>query len=281
MTAKNEKTSRIGLRLMKPHIRLLERIYLFSMLALFLFIVFTPYLIRSGVSLFEEEMVEAITIVFLFAVGCVVLLLYRKEVARNRRKAARSEQEKRSLEQQLTEAFKYIGSVNVQVREIKTAFSDIGNFPESRKDFRYILQFLADRALSIVSVDWVLLRIIDTQTLDTLGEYCQSRGKAVVLKHKIGNRELTSGNDLLDLTIIASAQGNFNIKTMCIMPKTEVSQEQGIFVRALINQLEMLFVIFTSSHYNNSRLKPIGQTHQRPRNQEVNPRCLNIRESYQ
>jgi hypothetical protein len=247
---------------MKLRIKLLERIYTLSLISLFLFIVFTPYLIKSGISLFEEELVEVITIIFLFGVGYIVFLLYRKEVAKNLEKLARSKQQKRSLEQQLAEAFKYIGSLNIQVREIRAVFSDIRKFPESKKDVKYILQFLSDRALSIVNVDWVMLRIIDTQALNTLGECCQTRTSAVILKHRIANRELMSAKNMLDLAITATVQENFNVKTFCIMPKIELSQEQKIFLMALVNQLEMLFVIFTSLHYKNSRLKPIGQTHQ-------------------
>jgi hypothetical protein len=263
---------------MKSHIKLLERIYLLSLLSLFLLIVFTPYLIRTGISLFEEELVEVTVILFLFALGYAVLLLYRKEVTKNLRELATSKQEKNSLEEQLGEAFKYIGSMNVQVREIKAVFSNMGKFPETKKDVKYILQFLADRILSMVNVEWVLLRIINTQDLDTLGEYCETRGKAVILKHKIGNRELVSSKQSVGLTIIASAQENFYIKTLCIMPKAEISQEQEIFIKALVNQLEMLFVIFTSSHYKNSRVKSIGQTCQRSRNPQFKSDHLKIKE---
>ena len=240
---------------MIAHIKPLERIYLLALVALFLLIVFTPYLIRSGISLFEEELVEVITIVFLFAVGCVVLLLYRKEVAKNLRELNRFEQDKNSLRQRLDEAFKYIGSVNIQIREIKAAFSDISKFPETKKDFRYILQFLADRTLSIVNVEWVLFRIINTQNLDTLGEYCETRGKAVILKHKIGNKELISATKLGELIIIASGQENFHIKTLCIMPKAIITQDQRVLIKAVTNQLQMLFVIFTSLYYKDTRLR--------------------------
>lgn len=266
---------------MKSRIKILEWIYLFSLLSLSLCIVVTPYLIKSGVSLFEEEIVEVSIIVILFAVGYVVLLLYRKEVAKNLRELASFKQVKKSLEQQLTDAFKYIGSMNVQVQEIKRAFSDMAKFPESRKDFRYILQFLAERALSIVDVDWVLIRIIDTEALHTLGEYCQTRGKVVILKHRVGNRELISSKNLSDLTIVASAQGNFNIRTLCIMPKTDISQEQEIFLRALVNQLEMLFVIFTSAHYKNGRLKAMGQMRQGSKDQDLGSGRLQVEKSRQ
>lgn len=260
---------------MNAHIKPLERIYLSALLILFLLIVFTPYIIGSGISLFEEELVEVTAIVFLFSVGCVVLLLYRKEVAKNLRELDRFKQDKNNLEQQLVEAFKYIGTVNIQVREIKAAFSDIDKFPETKKDFRYILQFLADRTLSMVNAEWVLLRIINTQNLDTLREYCQARGKAVILKHKIGNRELLSNVTPEGFTIVESGQENFHIRTLCIMPKATISQEQKIFVKAMVNQLEMLFVIFTSLYYKDARLRFTDQSARLTENGLVRTRHLN------
>lgn len=226
------------------------------MLVLFLLIVFTPYLIKSGVPPFEEELVEVAVLTLLFGVGYVVLLLHRKEVATNLRKLARFKQNKESLEQQLDEAFKYIGTVNIQVREIKEVFSNTSKFPETKKDFRHILHFLTDKALSMVNAEWVLIRIIDTQNLETLREYCQARGKAVILKHKIGNKELVSSARPEGLTIVASGQENFHIKTLCIMSKTIITQDQRAFLGAVVNQIEMLFVIFTSSYYKDARVKP-------------------------
>jgi len=276
---------------MNPHIKPLERIYLLALLTLFLLIVFTPYLIGSGVSLFEEELVEVAAIVFLFAIGCVVLLLYRKEVVRNLRELDRFKQDKNSLELRLDEAFKYIGSVNIQVREIKAAFSDITKFPETKKDFRYILQFLTAKTLSIVNVEWVLFRIINTQNLDTLHEYCQTRGKAVILKHKIGNKELVSSAKPEGLTIVASGQENFHIKTLCIMPKAIITQDQRIFIKAVANQLEMLFIIFTSLYYKNTRQRlsdqrsgltgnrPVWPFHQMLDFDSITGRCTNEAQS--
>jgi len=236
--------------------KLLERIYLLALLVLFLLIVFTPYLIKSGVPPFEEELLEVASLTVLFIVGYVLVLLHRKEVAKNLRDLNRSKQDKDSLGQQLDDAFKYIGAVNIQVREIKAVFSSINKFPETKKDFRHILQFLTDKILSMVNAEWVLIRIINTQNLETLREYSQARGKAVILKHRIGNKELVSSAKPEELTIVTSGQENFHIKTLCIMPKAIISQDQRAFLEAVANQLEMLFVIFTSSYYKDARVKP-------------------------
>ena len=240
---------------MNRNIKLLERTYFSILVTIFLLIVFTPYIIRSGFTLFEEEIAEVAIIVLLFTVGHVVLFLYRKEATKNLDELNRLKQDKGTLEKRLSEAFNYIGTVNIQIQEIRLVFSDIRKFPENKKDFRYIFQFLADRTLSMVNTDWVLFRIIDTQNLDTLSEYSEKHGNAVLPNHKISNRRLTSNEKFEGTTIVGSGQENFHIKTFCIIPKKKLSSDQEVFIRAIVNQLEMLFLILNSTYYKDSHLK--------------------------
>ena len=100
-----------------------------------------------------------------------ILFLYRKEAARNRDELDRLKHDKGALERRLNEAFHYIGTVNIQIEEIRSVFSDIRKFPENKRDFHSILQFMAEKALCMVNAAWVLFRIVDTQNLDTLSEY--------------------------------------------------------------------------------------------------------------
>ena len=235
--------------------KLLERAYFAILMAIFLLIVFTPYIIRSGFTRFDEEIAEVVAIALFFAVGYGIFFLYRKESARNRNEIDRLKQDKGALEKRLTEAFHYIGTVNIQIEEIRSAFSDIREFPENKKDFHSILQFLAEKVLCMVNAEWVLFRIVDTQNLDTLSEYSESRGNAFLLNHKISTKHLVSNEVFEGLTVVQSGQGNFHIKTFCIIPKEKLSRDQKVFIKALVNQLEMLFIIFTSSYYQNSHFK--------------------------
>jgi len=93
---------------MNRNVRLLERAYVAFLVAIFLLIAFTPYLIRSGFTLFDEEIAEVAAIALFFAVGYGILFLYRKEAARNRNELDRLKQDKGTLERRLTEAFHYI-----------------------------------------------------------------------------------------------------------------------------------------------------------------------------
>ena len=68
---------------MNKNIRILERTYLLLLVITFLLIVFTPYIIHTGFTVFEEQFVEVAIIILLFTVGYAALSLYRKEAARN------------------------------------------------------------------------------------------------------------------------------------------------------------------------------------------------------
>jgi hypothetical protein len=239
-------------QLMNRNIKLLERAYFAILVTIFLLIVFTPYLIRSGFTLFDEEIAEVAAIALFLMVGYGILFLYRKEAARNRNELDRLKQDKGTLERRLAEAFHYIGTVNIQIEEIKSVFSDIRKFPENKKDFRSILQVLAQKILCMVNTEWVLVRIIDTQNLDTLREHSESRGNAVLLNHKISNTYLASNEKFEGFTVLGSEQENFHIKTFCIIQKEKLSRDQEVFIRAVVNQLEMLFIIFASTYYKNS-----------------------------
>jgi hypothetical protein len=239
---------------MNRNITLLERAYLAILVSIFLLIVFTPYIIRSGFTLVDEEIAEIAAIAMLFTIGYGILFLYRKEVARNRNELDRLKQDKGTLEKRLTEAFHHIGTVNIQIEEIRSVFSDIRKFPENKRDFRYILQFLTEKALCMVNAAWVLFRIVDTQNLDTLSEYSESRGNALLPNHKISTKHLVSNETFEGLAVIQSGQGNFRIKTFCIIPKEKLSRDQEVLLKALVNQLEMLFIIFASTYYQNSHM---------------------------
>ena len=107
----------------------------------------------------------------------------------------------------------------------------------------------------MVSAGWVLFRIVDTKSLDSLGEYSKTRGNSVLPRHKISNRALVSNEKVTGLTVVGSGHENFYIKTFCIIPKAKLPGDHEVFIKAVVNQLEMLFLIFTSMYYRDSPYK--------------------------
>jgi hypothetical protein len=237
---------------MNKNIKFLEKVYLLLLIGISIIIIATPLIINSGLSIVPEEVLEFIIIALLFGVGYILVILYRKEVKKNLEKCKILDSEKISMEERLISAFKHIGAVNVQIDEVRSAFSEIKKYPENKKDFKYILHYLGDRVLCMTDSDWIFLRIIDSTNLSTLGEYYAARSNTALLKNNFSNKKLLENNSMEAFTTISSTQENFTIKTFCVIQSSLITKDQEIFIKAIVNQLEMLFLIFSSNYYKDT-----------------------------
>lgn len=240
--------------------RPLQALYLASLVLLFCLIVSTPHLIKGNVLLRQrivvgEEIVESALIAVLLFIGYVVLIMHKKELNKCLREIDELTTGKSDLEEKLDEAFGYIGEVNVQVQEIRAVFSTLRKYPENKNDFKNILAFFGERVLGIVNVDWVMFRIIDPDNFRTLREHWEARGSAVALNHAISNKAIVNNAAIDGCSVVGSPYENLRIKVFCILPIEKLATNQRILVEAIVNDLEMLFVIFTSEHYRESYLK--------------------------
>lgn len=194
-----------------------------------------------------EEGVEASAIIILFVVGYFIMLLYQKEVSKNSALIDQLSITKDNLESQLEEIFKYVGALNVQIREMRSVFSDIKKYPDNKKDFKNIVDFLANKILGIVAVDWAVIRIIDLNNFQTLTEGNVNRGdNKPVLKNGINNVKLTKGQAGEGRLVFSSHQDNLKISAFCVMPAGEISDEQEMFIKSIVGQLEMFYFIYST-----------------------------------
>jgi len=192
-------------------------------------------LVNQGVEIMDEmtkELVEAAMLFALVAIGFAIYFLYKRKLKRR--------------EQELDETFSYIGAVNLQVEQIKLIIDTMTRYPESKKDFRYLFELLAEKALAGVNAEWVFFRIIDINSGNTLSEYTKARGTAVLLKCEISSRNLLDNKYPDDCDIVASSQENLNFKVFCVMPKKTFNKNQEVLLKAIVNNLSMLYLIFDS-----------------------------------
>ncbi|MFH0803067.1 MAG: hypothetical protein V2A78_11890 [bacterium] len=245
----------------KNRLSLLEAIYLAVMAILALATITTPFLVTHNFLIFQEETVEVILLGLLVIISLGILLLYRREAEKSRLKCQQMLQAKMGMEDRLNEAFKYIGSLNVQIEEIRSVFSDAIKYPENKKEMKYIMEFLAGRILGIVDADWVILRIVEPETRKTLREAHVARGNAILLNSPIENEFLIQPQSerLKDYTIVTSTQRSLDLVVFCILPRRDITRNQKIFLEAIANQLQLLFLIFTSSYYKNSRAEEVHE----------------------
>lgn len=212
---------------------LLKNIYIILMILLFIFTVLTPLLVSQGVSVIGEEILESAMLFALGVIGFVIYSFYRKNLEQR--------------ERELNETFNYIGSVNLQVDQIKSIFDVLTKYPGSKKDFKYLFESLADKALAGVNSEWVLFRIIDSTNGKTLTEYTKARGSAVILKCEIKNSKLLESEALEGCYAVSSKEEKFNIKVFCVMPVQSLNENQEFLLKAIVNNLSMLYLIFKSA----------------------------------
>lgn len=257
---KGKESGHRRLRTIQKKIRLLQAIYFAGLTLLFLLVVLTPYFIEGNFELknrdiVREEIAEGAVIALLLIVGYLASRLHQKELDKYHKELTELTTCKYDLENRLNDAFSYIGEVNVQLLEIKSVFSALQKYPESKKDYRSVLIFLARKALGIANVDWVIFRIINPESLRTIQEYSETRGSGILLKHNISNRAMVSCEAIADCSIVSSEQENLTIKTFCILPTEKLTDNQTILLRTIVSEVEKLFIIFSSEYYREGYLK--------------------------
>lgn len=217
-----------------------EKIFFLLVLFDVLFILLVPFL-NIRIASLSDESSEFVFITTLFFLMVIIYRFYAKELKHN-------QIYQEGLEERLRETFKYIGSVNLQIEEMKKVFSDV-KYPENKKDLHALFINMSERVLGMVSADWVLLRIVDINNNATLHEHFIVRGNKQVDRIKFDNKCLADKTCLMDnQTIIKSTLENFNIKAFCVLPTT-TTKDQEFMIGSIANQLEMMFVVFNSLYY--------------------------------
>jgi hypothetical protein len=148
--------------------------------SMLLIIAATPFLVPSRIALFdrfvfEENAIETVLIIFLFALAYLASRAYRAAVAAYKKRLLRLAADRSVMADRLADAFRYIGTVNVQLQEIHSVFSGLKRLPENRRQYKDLLSMFGRKILGMMNVDWVTIRIIDRRTLRTIVEHREVR----------------------------------------------------------------------------------------------------------
>jgi hypothetical protein len=240
----------------KPNFRpsFLQILYLIIFIILFAFIIYTPTLIKGPVSLtpkfiLEEETFEGSLICILFIISILILNLYKREVRRHKELITKISSEKKKVEERLTDSEQYIAILNVQMQEIRSIFNTIDKYPETKEGLKKAFNFFGDRVIGIVNSEWVLFRIIDSKNQRTV---CEHFGSRKGLKHSyphVSNKMIIEKETVLPYSYVISTPKNLNILVACIMPIDKITNDQHVFIQAIINEVTKLFVILNSLYY--------------------------------
>lgn len=224
-------------------------VFYFSILSLLLLCVsITPLLVRHGISLtdhfmIEEEVMEVALILTLYGGSLLLLLHMVKRIKAYRSSVDKAMLEKSKLISRLAEAFKYIGEVNVEIQEIESALCGVAYYPQSKREFRRLVHGLATRAMTIAAVPWLMVRMIERQSGQTLYEHAVRYPGASLPSATMGNRALMDGQQVEGLRTIGPRRPDIDLLTVFILPEAKISKEKTILLTAILNQIEMLFIL--------------------------------------
>jgi hypothetical protein len=232
----------------------LQILYLIIFIILFAFIIYTPTLIKGPVSLtpkfiLEEETFEGSLICILFIISILILNLYKREVNRHKELITKINDEKKKVEERLTDSEQYIAILNVQMQEIRSIFNTIDKYPETKDGLKKAFNFFGDRVIGIVNSEWVLFRIIDSKNQRTLCEHLGSRKGLKQSYPHVSNKMIIEKETVLPYSYVISNPKNLNILVACIMPIDKITNDQHVFIQAIINEVTKLFVILNSLYF--------------------------------
>ncbi len=238
------------------HPSFLQITYFIILLILFFFIIYTPTLIEGPVHItkkliFEEETFEGILIGILFIVSVLILNLYKREVNKHKELIVKIKDDKKKVEERLIASDQYIGTINIQIQEIISIFNNIDSYPQTKNDFKKTINFFGERILGIVNSNWVLIRIIDSDTQRTISEHLECREKNLSVYPHISNKMIVENQQILAHTAIISNPKNLDILVFCVLPVDKISNNDRLFIKAIIDEITKLFVIINSSYFKN------------------------------
>ena len=232
----------------------LQILYLIIFIILFAFIIYTPTLIKGPVTLtskliLEEETFEGSLICILFIISILIFNLYKREVNKHKDLINKIIDEKKKVEDRLNDSEQYIGIMNVQIQEIKSIFNSINEYPETKDGLKKAFNFFGERVIGIVNSEWVLFRIIEGNTQRTVCEHFGTRKGFSYSYPHVSNKMIMEKQHILPFSYIVSNPKNLNILVSCIMPIDKISNDQHVFIQAIINEITKLFVILNSVYY--------------------------------
>jgi len=202
----------------------------------FLLIIATPFLLPEKMPFFTKDIWEIIIFSSLSFIGLYAMYRCTKKLG--------------SRHKETEEVLNYLGTINLQFAHVKSIFDDVKNFPENKKEFKLLLNSLAVKALGIINADWVLFRIVDSSTKQTLIEHRQTRGGAALQKNnRISNTVLLEEEFLENCVVIESSQKNLGIRSFCVLSAKAVNEHQKALMGVIINNLSVYYLLFVSLFY--------------------------------
>lgn len=223
--------------------------YLGVLSLLLLSVIAIPWVIQHGLSVsqhlvIEEETLEVILILLLFVISFFIFRGFNHTLKAYKQSVALAAADKSKLISRLAEAFNYIGSVNVEIQEIQAILCGPDDYPRTKKEFNHVVQSLGRKAMTFTGTPWIVIRMIQKESCRTTKEFIFEHHKGAFSPVPISNRALLEGSRIKGMMTIGRRRDHQDFITVCILPLVSLSEEAGILMTAILNQIEMLFMLY-------------------------------------
>lgn len=226
----------------------LKLIFVFLIAICTLLIILIPFIAKKYFLGMNESFLKAGMIFVLFVIIYLTHFFYFKQTKKSKKYQG-------DLEERLLDSFKYIGTVNLQLEELKKNLFNFKKYPSNNREFSRLMINLAEKVLSIINMDWVVIKIIDLSSKKTIHYTSLVRGNKKIKLDKFDNGEILSGKNKDGFTVITSKQENLDFKAVCILPSKVKNSDENFFLIHIINQLELLFLAFLFLEKKTARQK--------------------------
>ena len=234
--------------------------YLGSLVFLLMAVIAVPLAIQHGVTLtrafiIEEDIIETTLIAVLFIVSFFALRTFNRTLYAYERAVNLAGEEKSGLVSQMKAAFRYIGIVNAELHEIQSILCGSEHYPRTKKEFKLLIDNLAVKAMTIARAPWIVIRILRRCDGQTINEYAVARPGKAVPSVTMGNKTILEGGDVGGLIKVGSCRKNLDILTVGILPAMGLSAEETLLITAIVNQIEIHFLLHQSGFLEHQSLK--------------------------
>lgn len=223
-------------------------LYVFLLFSLFLCVSATPMMIRHGIPIthqfiLEEDTFETLLIVALFGISFIILRSFIHSLKTYQQIAESAGKEKSKIVSHLAEAFNYIGTVNVEMQEIESILCGRIYYPQSKREFKKSIDRLATKAMTIAVAPWLVVRMIDRHDRQTIYEHAVKRIDKKLPSVTLGNRAILDGHQVDGLQTFSLPQRNSELLTVFILPRMDITEDRTILLKAILCQTETSFII--------------------------------------
>jgi len=223
-------------------------IYVVVLAALLVCLAATPLLIQKGIFITQrfligEDSLESLLIMILMVTSFFMIKGFKNVLKAYRHMANQAGIEKSRLEGRLSEAFSYIGTVNVEMKEIHSILNSVEHYPKTKKEFKLLMKELTVKLMAFTGAPWMVIRLIDRGCGRTITEHAEIGLQDNLPFPIIGNRAILENRLVDGMRTIHSSQHDLALQTVCILPAMPLSEESVMLTTAILNQIEMFFLL--------------------------------------